>query len=462
MAGAANPAVATSAAGAMPTGGFGGKGGGQAAVASGPNFTAEGGSRAPQRGASAQPNVFQQSAGAYNAALAGTGAAAGFRPQMVRAPGVGTSFGYNPAAVSTQGVGTRFGYTPSQVAAPTAVGGIGTYMNPYTSEVIERTGADIARQAQIAQNTLGAQATQAGAFGGSRHGVAEGTMLGDYGRAFGDIAAQQRQAGFTTALGAAQQDAAANLQAALANQAAGARAAEFGQQTGLQAQLANQQAALQSALANQAAGARAAEFGQTAGLQAQGMNQQAAMQAALANQQADLHGAQFRLGAANQLSGLAGQGFGFGQQIGQQQMQQGMLQQALNQQLIDAARAQYGGFTGAPQQSLALPLAAVGQANMGQRSETKSQQPGLFDYLSLGASLAALSDRRLKTNIQPLGERNGVKLYSWDWNEEGKRIADPAQPTVGVMADELMQTHPHLVHRGADGYLRVDYSGLQI
>ena len=275
-----------------------------------------------------------------------------------------------------------------QMAAPAAPGGnvfqqaaglygqaaagpnIGQFMNPYTSQVIGRTGMDMARQAQIAQNQLGAQATQAGAFGGSRHGVAEGTMLGDYGRAFGDIAAQQRQAGFNTALSAAQA------------------------QQGIQ-------------------------------------------------------------------SGLAGQGFGFGQQIGQQQMQQGMMQQMLNQQLIDAARAQYGGFVGAPQQSLGLPMAAVGAGNMGQQTQTTSKQPGLFDFLALAAT-AAGSDRRLKTNIQPLGERNGIKLYSWDWNEEGKRIADPDWPTVGVMADELMETHPHLVARASDGYLRVDYSGLRL
>jgi hypothetical protein len=28
------------------------------------------------------------------------------------------------------------------------------------------------------------------------------------------------------------------------------------------------------------------------------------------------------------------------------------------------------------------------------------------------------------------------------------------------MADELRETHPHLVKRGQDGYLRVDYRGL--
>ena len=173
---------------------------------------------------------------------------------------------------------------------------IGQFMNPYTSEVIGRTGMDMARQAQMAQNTLGAEATRAGAFGGSRHGVAQGTMLGDYGRAFGDIAAQQRQQGFNTALSA-------------------------------------------------------------------GQNQQ------------------------QMLSQLAGQGFGFGQQIGQQQMQQGTMQQGLMQSLIDAARSQYGGYTGAPMASLSAPMAALGAANMNQSTTTQSQKPGLFNYLGLGLGL---------------------------------------------------------------------------
>jgi len=141
-------------------------------------------------------------------------------------------------------------------------------------------------------------------------------------------------------------------------------------------------------------------------------------------------------------------------------MQQGMLQQALQQQLIDAARAQYGGFANAPTTALNLPLAAVGAANMGQQTTTERYNPGLFQYLTAGANIARLSDRRLKTNINRLGEHNGIKIYSWDWNEDGKRIADLSQPTIGVMADELMQTHPHLVMRGSDGYLRVNYGGL--
>jgi hypothetical protein len=164
------------------------------------------------------------------------------------------------------------------------------FMNPFTSEVIGRTGMDMARQASMQQNQLGAQATRAGAFGGSRHGVAEGTMLGDYGRAFGDIAAQQRQSGFNTALGAAQQ------------------------QQGIQ-------------------------------------------------------------------SGLAGQGFGFGQAINQQQSQQGQMQQAMNQALINAAKGQYAGFTGAPMAGLQAQLAALGGANMGQQTQTQTQSPGLLGTL---------------------------------------------------------------------------------
>jgi hypothetical protein len=163
-------------------------------------------------------------------------------------------------------------------------------------------------------------------------------MLGDYGRAFGDVSAQQRQQGFNTALGASQQDVANQMQAALANQGAFARANEFGQSTGLQAQ---------------------------------GMNQQAGLQ-----------GAQQRLNAANQMSALAGQGFGFGQAINQQQMQQGGMQQGINQQLIDAARGQYGGYTNAPMASLSAPMAALGASNMGQQTSTATSKPGLLQYLT--------------------------------------------------------------------------------
>jgi len=83
------------------------------------------------------------------------------------------------------------------------------FMSPYTSDVIDRVGQDIARQTGIQQNVLGAQAVGQGAFGGSRQGIMEAEL----GRAgleqFADTAARLREAGFTTAQGLAGQRAAA-------------------------------------------------------------------------------------------------------------------------------------------------------------------------------------------------------------------------------------------------------------
>jgi hypothetical protein len=193
-----------------------------------------------------QPSVFGQAAGAYNAALQGPN--------------------------------------------------IGQFANPFQQQVINNSMRDIGAAQQMGMNQLGAQATQARAFGGSRHGVAEAQTNQNFIKQLADTSAGLNMQGFNTALGAAQQQ--------------------------------------------------------------QGM-----------------------------MSQLAGQGFGFGQALQQQQMQQGGMQQALQQMLIDAAKGQFAGFAGAPQQSIQLPMAAVGAANMGQQTQTQSYQPGLFNYLSLGASL---------------------------------------------------------------------------
>jgi len=274
---------------------------------------------------------------------------------------------------AAQGVSTGMAGTMAAGMGPN----IQAFQNPYQQQVIDRTQQDIERQRQMATNTLGAQASQAGAFGGSRQGVAEAMTNEGFARQAADTFAQQRAQGFNTALSAAQ----------------------------------NQQ-----------------DIG---------------------------------LSAAQQYANIGNLGFGQANTINQQQQQQGLAMQALNQQLMDAARQQYSQFTNAPASSLQLPIAAVSAGNMGQQTQTSTKQPGLFDYLSLGASVAApfVSDPRLKTNVKPLEKRGGIQFYSWDWNDEGERIAHPDQPTVGVMADELQETHPHLVHRGADGYLRVDYGG---
>ncbi len=276
----------------------------------------------PAPAAPTQPNIFQQSADAYASALAAANAAARYKPRNVQ---------------------TQFGYTPDAVEAQTAVGGIQTYMNPYEQQVIDTSMADLERQRQMQASQMGAQASAAGAFGGSRHGVAQALTNEGFANQGGMLAAQLRQQGFNTALGASQQDVANRMQAALANQGARARAAEFGQSTSLQGQMANQNAGLQ--------------------------------------------GANLRAGAAGMFGNLSQQGFNMGNTITQQQMQQGQMQQLLNQALIDAGKGQYGGFTGAPNNSLATLLAATTGANMGQNTQTTTQKRGLFDYLTAIASL---------------------------------------------------------------------------
>lgn len=206
------------------------------------------------------PNIFEQSAAAYNQALSGTQGAMG-QPN------------------------------------------IGAFMNPYTQNVTSQALADLERQRQMAANTMGAQASAAGAFGGSRHGIADAMTNEAFARQGANLFGNLQQQGFNTALGGAQTQ--------------------------------------------------------------QGME----------------------MSGASQLGNLANLGFGMGRQINQDQLAQGTMQQGMMQALIDAARGQFEGFAGAPQQSLALPLAALGASNMGQSTQTTSQQPGLLNYLSLGLGL---------------------------------------------------------------------------
>jgi hypothetical protein len=260
----------------------------------------------------------------------------------------------------------------------------------------------------MAQNQLGAQATASNAFGGSRQGIAEA----ETNRAFADQAARTasglRQAGYTQAQQMALQDIGASNQAALANQqanlAAGTTTAGFGQQSNLANQAALNQAgqfgasaANQAAAANMAAQNQAAQFGSSAANQMALTNQAAqnqanqfgatqAMSAQLANQAALAGANQQNLASAAQMGNLANQAFGTGQAIQQQQGQAGLLQQSMQQALIDAAKAQYAGYQGAPLAALSAPIAAL-QNTPNQSIQTDSMKPGLFNYLQVGANM---------------------------------------------------------------------------
>jgi hypothetical protein len=80
---------------------------------------------------------------------------------------------------------------------------------------------------------------------------------------------------------------------------------------------------------------------------------------------------------------------------------------------------------------------------------------------SIGAAVITASDIRLKENIEYRGVISGIPVFTWDWNDEAKRIGVHKNPTFGVIAQEVQKTHPDAVIEGKDGYLMVNYGKLR-
>ena len=81
------------------------------------------------------------------------------------------------------------------------------YMSPYQQNVIDASLRTLGGAQEMALNKQAAEAEAAGAFGGSRHGVAEAETRKAYGQQATDLVTNQTQAGFMNA----QQQAAADL-----------------------------------------------------------------------------------------------------------------------------------------------------------------------------------------------------------------------------------------------------------
>ena len=118
-----------------------------------------------------------------------------------------------------QGVGS---YTPQTVQAPSlASTDLSPYMNPYQQDVINSTLSDLQRQQQIADTNANAQATAAGAFGGSRSAVLQNLTDDSYARSQASTLANLNQSNYSQAQSAAQSDLNSQMQAQQLNQAAG-------------------------------------------------------------------------------------------------------------------------------------------------------------------------------------------------------------------------------------------------
>ena len=129
--------------------------------------------------------------------------------------------GFNVNQAAAQGLGNAMDFTNQAMGGPLNVG---AFNNPYQQQVIDNTAQDIERQRQMAINNLGAQAQGAGAYGGSRQGVAEGVTNAEYGRMAANQLGNMRMQGYNNALSSAMNDRSSRLGAAsqlggMANQA---------------------------------------------------------------------------------------------------------------------------------------------------------------------------------------------------------------------------------------------------
>jgi hypothetical protein len=226
-------------------GGKGGGGGNQSGVY-GPTLTpAESAQLAYVSAGSPAPNVAGPTSGqAY--------------PTMgVASPNINTA--------AAQGLYSAGGATAAGLGRPLLGSNIAAYQNPYTDQVIKANEADILRGGQMGLNALDTAAGKAGAFGGSRHGIATGELGRNVMQQLAQSSAGLRQAGFQNAQQAAQFDITQNQ--AAAQQLANIAQQGFGMgqtvQQNLMAQ-GNQQQALQQALIDAAKGQYAGYTGHPA------------------------------------------------------------------------------------------------------------------------------------------------------------------------------------------------------
>ena len=135
--------------------------------------------------------------------------------------------------------------------------------------------------------------------------------------------------------------------------------------------------------------------------------------------------------------------------------------------LQNIGSTQFGGLSGiGSAQGSALEGSAQSLAT-GEIGAANARAQGAQNILGIGSALASggagglaslfKSDERLKTNIEKIGSKNGINVYSWNWNDKGEAIGLSGKGH-GHIAQQVQKIHPELVHKDEDGYLMINYS----
>jgi len=144
----------------------------------------------------------------------------------------------------------------------------------------------------------------------------------------------------------------------------------------------------------------------------------------------------------------------------------------LGRGLGGAAQGAYGAATGAGSAGINTSMAPGAQQMQGMQQAGQTMgniatgQAGMYNAAQnrrgemfgavLGAGATIFSDRRLKQNIELVGrdERTMLPLYEFEYiNGSGRRF-------LGVMAQDVVESHPDMVFTMPDGFMAVNYAGL--
>jgi len=327
----------------------------------------------------------------------GGGLSAGADPMQAQAWGlaqnnVGAGGGAVNAAIAA--AQNAAGYAPMNVQGGSLHGvDMSAYLNPYLDEVAGDFLSGLDRSRAMAINTQAGDLTRQGAWGGSRHGVADSLTNEAYARQASEGLNNIYSTGFQNAQAQAQADLNRQMQAAMANQSAGLQNAQLGlSASNLLGQLGQQQ------------------------------QQMGAADATLLNQ----------FGAQNQ---------------------------AYSQHALDAAYQEWLRQQQYPLQQAGLMQGVLGHTPMltnsvGNSSQTQSNPMAAIAAGLQFASGLALSDERLKTDLQWAGHdgRRDWWDYRYVWDEPDTRRR-------GVIAQDVLATDPDAVSVQG-GWLMVDYGKL--
>ena len=141
----------------------------------------------------------------------------------------------------------------------------------------------------------------------------------------------------------------------------------------------------------------------------------------------------------------------------------GAQQQGLQQGAMDAGYNEFLRGLNYPAQQLGLLSSGLtGMPNDGTIFDKK--KTGTGDVLGTAATLLGMSmmgsDERMKKDITFIGKEKGHNIYTWNWKDEAKKMGWDKFPTIGVLAQEVMETNPDAVTKNNDGYYMVNYGAL--